>query len=305
VAPGESLQHHCYYDTESYQDSEFVTFGTATSEEMCQAFLFYYPAQRRNSLPLAMCGLAEDDGYSFTLCGSLSQSDYAFMLPIEDQVARGQANEESPDRFPMDFPPDYTKSDDVEVCAISPTSSPLPLSPPPLPLSPPLTPLSPPPPTSPPPLTPPPLPAKPSSWPTVSFGVRSSGNVADYTPSLLQTIKESVASGLGGVDSSQVSVAVGAGSVLLTVTVSLPDAAAAAAVQVTVTTKLASTTTASALLSVTVEEVVSEPSGGISGAVLGGAIGGAVALLLLVAIFVYCCMCKTKGAKQVTDEPNP
>ena len=66
---------------------------------MCQDFMYYYPKQTRNNEPLAFCGFAafdngQNDGgdVGATLCGSLSQPDNAFMLPVTDQLERGDGS---------------------------------------------------------------------------------------------------------------------------------------------------------------------------------------------------------------------
>jgi hypothetical protein len=61
VSPGDKLNLHCVYDSSLY--SSAVSFGLASSNEMCMAFLFYYPAMNVN-----FCGYQYND---FNTCGSL------------------------------------------------------------------------------------------------------------------------------------------------------------------------------------------------------------------------------------------
>jgi len=96
IAPGESFQTHCFYDTSSYTYDSHVDFGTPTSEEMCQEFIFYYPKQLRNSQPFAFCGVTSQ-GPSGTICGALGQGADAF-LAMDFQKDRA-----SPYADPLNF----------------------------------------------------------------------------------------------------------------------------------------------------------------------------------------------------------
>lgn len=81
VTPGDRMNLHCSYDTRWY--SEPIPFGHAATDEMCNGFLFYYPAA--SAVPF--CGFLEDK----STCGGLysvidevnPQSDGMTELPFE------------------------------------------------------------------------------------------------------------------------------------------------------------------------------------------------------------------------------
>lgn len=63
-AKGDSLHTQCYYDASNAGSS--VTFGAGTSNEMCMAFVMYYPRQFRGQddngkdIELSVCGLSSN-----------------------------------------------------------------------------------------------------------------------------------------------------------------------------------------------------------------------------------------------------
>jgi hypothetical protein len=83
----------------------------------------------------------------------------------------------------------------------------------------------------------------------VTFEVVASGDVSDYTSTVIDSIKASVASALTGVSASDVSVSVTAGSVRISVIVAVPDTAAQTSVSSQVVSNLADTTAATQLVS--------------------------------------------------------
>ena len=94
VAPGETLQTHCWFSTTPMASQ--IEFGTPTSSEMCQDFIFYYPAQYRgvdsggSPERFAMCGISGPiAGAAITLCGSLAQSGGTTPYISGDQVDKG------------------------------------------------------------------------------------------------------------------------------------------------------------------------------------------------------------------------
>lgn len=97
INPGETLQHHCWYNTAAYSATSSIAFSTPTGAEMCQNFMFYYPMQTRgvnsagNPESFAMCGLLEGGGQAHTVCGSLSQVNSGFYLP-GGQTDKGSSN---------------------------------------------------------------------------------------------------------------------------------------------------------------------------------------------------------------------
>ena len=114
----ESLQTHCWYATDGVDQT--VHFGTATKDEMCQDFLYYYPAQFRGTNSngdaerFSMCGLwtggnkaGHRNGEADTLCGSLSQSGtytydgqpYPNFVVVGGQVDRGNTRYADPLNF--------------------------------------------------------------------------------------------------------------------------------------------------------------------------------------------------------------
>jgi hypothetical protein len=261
ISPGESLQTHCYWNTAAFSYASEVTFGVPASYEMCMDFLFYYPAQTRNSYPLAMCGVAEIGGVGdITLCGSLSQGYPDFALPISDQVSRGTTNYADPSSFTTANLGALAGTNAAECTMASP-------SPPPGSPSTPHGSPSPPPPSRPDPSPPPP---QEGTVDPVTFEVVASGDVSDYTFTVIDGIKASVASALTGVSASDVSVSVTAGSVRISVTVAVPDTAAQTSVSSQVASNLADTTAATQLVSsqvptsagvsIAVSSIVSSPA---------------------------------------------
>jgi len=104
IYPGETLQHHCWYNTLAYTATPSVDFSTPTGSEMCQNFMFYYPKQTRGvngagqPESFAMCGLFENGGQAQTACGSLAQANGAFLI-LGGQVDKGSANWADPLSF--------------------------------------------------------------------------------------------------------------------------------------------------------------------------------------------------------------
>ncbi len=92
IAPGQSLQTHCYYNTQ-YQSST-VSFGPATPNEMCMNFLFYYPAQfigvdvNNNPARASYCGYGYfGSGSSDTVCGGPDMTPAnSFIMSSPNQV---------------------------------------------------------------------------------------------------------------------------------------------------------------------------------------------------------------------------
>ena len=106
IQPGDSLQTHCYYNTLGISND--TIFGTATADEMCMDFIFYYPAQFRGAdndgkpQLFAFCGatVQEINGNEslYTLCGSLSQTTANFLLS-GGQLNKGNASFADPLNF--------------------------------------------------------------------------------------------------------------------------------------------------------------------------------------------------------------
>lgn len=82
----------------------------------------------------------------------------------------------------------------------------------------------------------------------MTFEVVASGDVADYTDEVKDGIAASVAASLVGVDSSAVTVTVTSASVLISVSIAVADAAGQTALTSQVSTKLASTDSATTML---------------------------------------------------------
>lgn len=75
LQPGESLQLHCGYNTAAHSSN--ITFDEDTSQEMCQAFLLYWPAKKQSEFSahgsnqsLNICGMSVISDTLYTLCGS-------------------------------------------------------------------------------------------------------------------------------------------------------------------------------------------------------------------------------------------
>ena len=136
IEPGETLQTHCWYNVGS--QSSDITFGTPTSSEMCQDFVFYYPAQYRgvdangNAERFAMCGLFKAGSEAYTLCGSLSQADNAYLI-TSGQEDKGTANKDDPLNFGTANLASLATADG-DVCSFiaTPSHPPPPISPSPL-----------------------------------------------------------------------------------------------------------------------------------------------------------------------------
>jgi len=287
VTPGESLQTHCYYNTAAFSHKDYVTFGVPTSSEMCQDFLFYYPKQTRNGYPFAMCGVAESGPGSFTLCGSLAQPNLGFVLPLSDQVARGDVHFPDPLNFTVANLATLS-SDDIDTCTPAP---------------------SPPPPPAPSTTTSsPPTPGAPNSWPTISFTAVASGDVSDYSPSVINGIKASVASSVSGVDVSQVTVQVASASVLLSITIAVPDESTLDLVTTQVMKQITSPSATTTFLTsqlpagtITVTEIrsnQSETSSDITVVILA-VVGGLAGLALLIGLAIM-----KKRSKQVAAQSS-
>lgn len=87
LSPGMSMQLHCSFNTRVH--GKAVNFDTATSEEMCQAFMYYYPAENVEvgKGPLNVCGMEAVTG----ITGSVSTwcAPYSLGTPgLGDQVSR-------------------------------------------------------------------------------------------------------------------------------------------------------------------------------------------------------------------------
>jgi hypothetical protein len=280
VSPGDTLQTHCWFSTS--QVTTQVTFGTPTSSEMCQDFLFYYPAQfrgvdaRGNRERFAMCGLFNALGNPATVCGSLDQAYYGFML-LGSQVNKGDGAKADPLNFgianrtaPASTPTSPGLCTLVPSPPMSPTLSPSP--PPPSPSPPPPSPLplppspSPPPPSpSPPPPSPsPPPPSPPPTMSVVGFSLRLFGDVSSFTSSVLDQMKSAIAA-RAGVGPSAVEVTVTAGSVIIGVSILTP-LATSASVQSAMANATSSPSSATAMLanvtgvSINVLTVVTPPT---------------------------------------------
>jgi hypothetical protein len=245
VSPGDTLQTHCWFSTRHVTTQ--VTFGTPTSSEMCQDFLFYYPAQFRgvdasgNRERFAMCGLFNALGFPATLCGSLDQAAYGFVL-LGSQVDKGDGAKADPLNFGIanrTAPASTPTSSGL--CTVVP-------SPPSPPMSPTLSPSPPPPSPSPPPPSPsPPPPSPPPTMSVVGFSLRLAGDVSSFTSSVLDQMKSAIAA-RAGVGSSAVELTVTAGSVIVGVSILTP-LATAASVQSTMATATSSPSSATAMLS--------------------------------------------------------
>jgi hypothetical protein len=62
VLPGDQINTHCVYST---KNSAAVPFGLSSSEEMCMAFLMYYPKMSA----MTQCGHFEDSNVKKDMCG--------------------------------------------------------------------------------------------------------------------------------------------------------------------------------------------------------------------------------------------
>ena len=206
-----------------------------------------------------------------------------------------------------------------------PAPPPAPSTPPPvapLPQSPPAPPSPPPPSPSPPPPSPSPPPP-----PVVLLTLTASGNPSDYSTSDVTALKSSIATAAGtGVDASMVTVTIVAGSVLITATIEIPPAATVTTVASQLATALASTTSASSSLGITVESVpvivvASPPSapppsappltppemppaaeeGGSIAGMIGGIVGGSFVPVLMLILWLSGAFKKKSKVATVTE----
>jgi len=118
--PGDEVQTHCYMNTANAPGSGTVDFGTATGQEMCMTFVFYYPLQYKgvdsnnNPLPWSLCGMKyQDIGAGkevVSMCGSIDQTNNNWIMANSDsvgikvgqyggQVARDNSNYADPSSF--------------------------------------------------------------------------------------------------------------------------------------------------------------------------------------------------------------
>ena len=238
VAPGETLQTHCFFDVS--QQSSDIHFGTATSEEMCMEFIFYYPVQTRganqNGDPeaFALCGMLTQGNAAQTVCGSLSQAGGFFVT--DAQVAKSSSPAiADPLAFGVANLPALASVDGAACVAPSP----------PYPLSPPR------------PLGPPGSEVETVYMTRVEMIV--AGAVSDVTVAKRASIAEAFATA-AGVDASQVDVTVQAASVLIAVVITSTTQAASNTVSSTLTTALATSTAATTLIAATGLTVTSTPT---------------------------------------------
>jgi hypothetical protein len=138
---------------------------------------------------------------------------------------------------------------------------------------------------------------------SVSFSVAASGDVADYTPAIKDSLAGTVAA-KAKVDKSKVGVDVTAGSVKIEFTITAATSAAAAtagnAVQASVADASAATTFFSTVPGITIivasVTAISAPVSTAAGSSPLGAIVGAVVVVLCVVVGVYCYLKKKKRA---------
>jgi len=239
VAPGETMQTHCFFDVS--QQSSTIDFGSATAEEMCMEFVFYYPAQTRgvnadgDPEAFAMCGMFPQGSTAETVCGSLSQTSYGFFV-LGEQVDKSSSPAiPDPLAFGVANLPALASVDGAVCVAPSP---PYPLSPP--------RPLGP-----------------PGSEVETVYRTRVemivAGAVSDVTVRKRMSIAEAFAT-TAGVDASQVEVTVQAASVLIAVVVTSTTQAADNTVSSSLATALATSTAATTLIAATGLTVTSTPT---------------------------------------------
>lgn len=255
IAPGETLQTHCWFNTAS-QSAE-ITFGTPTSSEMCQDFIFYYPAQFRgqdsngNNERFAMCGLTESGGVANTLCGSLAQANAGFFI-AGDQVDKGDGAKADPTNFgTANLAAVPSNSSGVCAFVAGPMQPPAPASPPSPTPSPPPLPVSPPPPF-------PPGAEKKTVY-RVKVELVASGTVSDITNEKKKAIQRAFATA-AGVPKSQVVVSVTAASVLISVIITSATQASADTVKATLAPKLADSASATTFLAEAAITVTATPT---------------------------------------------
>jgi len=237
VAPGETLQTHCFYSTTEMTDD--VDFGVATANEMCQLFAFYYPAQVRGvndadePEPFAMCGLYDHNNIARTVCGSLSQKNGGFI------VNNGQVDKS--DTTNKDDPLSFGSANLGAVASMSAGTCTLRAP------SAPSAPLA-----SPYPMSPPSPALPPGSETATVYKTKvefiASGAVSDVTPAEKFSIASAFAN-TAGVDVSAVEVDVQAASVRISVVVTSPTSTAATTVSSAFTSTLTSSSAVTTLLS--------------------------------------------------------
>lgn len=256
IAPGETLQTHCWFNTASM--SSPITFGTPTSSEMCQDFIFYYPAQYRgvdsngNAERFAMCGLITDGGGAAnTLCGSLAQTGVGYFI-TGDQVDKGIGAKVDPINFgTANLAALSTTGQGVCAFVAGPALPPTPAPPPSPTPSPPPVPVSPPSPLVP--------GAKTKTVYRVKVELVASGTVSDITDEKKKAIRTAFASA-AGVPESKVAVAVTAASVLISVVITSDTQASADSVKSTLAPKLADSAAATSFLAAAAVTVTATPT---------------------------------------------
>lgn len=224
-----------------------VAFGSATADEMCMTFAFYYPAQVRGMNaadkpePFAMCGLIDADATAATVCGSLSQANQGYLIT--------GAQVDKADTIHKDDPLSFGS---VNLAALTSTNLATCVQPAPSP------PLIPPYPTS------PPSPGLPPGTETATVYKTkvefiASGEVSDVTPAEKFSIASAFAN-TASVDVSAVEVELQAASVRIIVVVTSTTSAAATAVSTTFTSTLTSSSALTSLLSSAGVTALSAPS---------------------------------------------
>lgn len=249
VAPGETLQTHCWFSTTPMASQ--IEFGTPTSSEMCQDFIFYYPAQYRgvdaggSPERFAMCGISGPvAGAAITLCGSLAQSGGTTPYIVGDQVDKGDGAKADPLNFGT-ANRGANASVPGSICAyVSTPSLPPSLSP------------------SPSPAPSPPSPFSPGSELVTVYRVKveliAEGSVSDITTEKKAAIQRAFATA-AGVPESRVAVTVQAASVLISVIITSMTQSSASAVQATLAAKLVDSAAATEFLEEAAIVVTSTP----------------------------------------------
>ena len=249
VAPGETLQTHCWFSTTPMASQ--IEFGTPTSSEMCQDFIFYYPAQYRgvdtggSPERFAMCGISGPvAGAAITLCGSLAQSGGTTPYIVGDQVDKGDGAKADPLNFGT-ANRGANASVPGSICAyVSTPSLPPSLSP------------------SPSPAPSPPSPFSPGSELVTVYRVKveliAEGSVSDITTEKKAAIQRAFATA-AGVPESRVAVTVQAASVLISVIITSMTQSSASAVQATLAARLVDSAAATEFLEEAAIVVTSTP----------------------------------------------
>lgn len=133
IKPGDSLQTHCYYNTKGRATGSAIPFGPATGDEMCMDFLFYYPAQYRNtdtngqSQLFAFCGFMDNGGQAQTVCGGLSQENNAYVI-TSGQVAQNSGGFSDPYNFTSSNKGNGGEAKTTNVCTMPITTTSAPVS---------------------------------------------------------------------------------------------------------------------------------------------------------------------------------